>query len=63
MYTVLDGNARGSSQPCIPLPTAYSADSMTTHASPDLQAYYAARAPYYDAVYLKPERQADIAFL
>ena len=34
-----------------------------THASPDMQAYYAARAPYYDAVYLKPERQADIAFL
>jgi demethylmenaquinone methyltransferase/2-methoxy-6-polyprenyl-1,4-benzoquinol methylase len=29
----------------------------------DMQAYYAARAPYYDAVYLKPERQADIAFL
>jgi demethylmenaquinone methyltransferase/2-methoxy-6-polyprenyl-1,4-benzoquinol methylase len=34
-----------------------------THASPAMQAYYAARAPYYDAVYLKPERQADIAFL
>jgi len=30
---------------------------------PALQAYYAARAPYYDAVYAKPERQADIAFL
>jgi ubiquinone/menaquinone biosynthesis C-methylase UbiE len=28
-----------------------------------MQAYYAARAPYYDAVYLKPERRADIAFL
>lgn len=28
-----------------------------------MQAYYAARAPYYDAVYLKPERKADIAFL
>jgi demethylmenaquinone methyltransferase/2-methoxy-6-polyprenyl-1,4-benzoquinol methylase len=34
-----------------------------THASQDMQGYYAARAPYYDAVYLKPERQADIAFL
>jgi demethylmenaquinone methyltransferase/2-methoxy-6-polyprenyl-1,4-benzoquinol methylase len=28
-----------------------------------MQAYYAARAPYYDAVYLKPERRQDIAFL
>ena len=28
-----------------------------------MQAYYAARAPYYDAVYLRPERRADIAFL
>lgn len=28
-----------------------------------MHAYYAERAPYYDAVYLKPERQADIAFL
>jgi demethylmenaquinone methyltransferase/2-methoxy-6-polyprenyl-1,4-benzoquinol methylase len=34
-----------------------------TRASVDMQAYYAARAPYYDAVYLKPERRADIAFL
>jgi 2-polyprenyl-3-methyl-5-hydroxy-6-metoxy-1,4-benzoquinol methylase len=34
-----------------------------THASPDMQAYYAARAPYYDDVYLKPERRAEIAFL
>lgn len=25
-----------------------------------MQAYYAARAPEYDAVYLKPERQADL---
>lgn len=33
-----------------------------SHLSPELQAYYAARAPYYDAVYLKPERSADIAF-
>lgn len=31
--------------------------------SADMQAYYAARAPYYDAVYLKPERRVDIAFL
>lgn len=29
----------------------------------ELQSYYAARAPDYDAVYDKPERQADIAFL
>ncbi len=34
-----------------------------THASADMRAYYAERAPYYDAVYLKPERQADVAFL
>lgn len=34
-----------------------------THASAEMQAYYAARAPYYDAVYDKPERAADIAFL
>lgn len=31
--------------------------------STEMQAYYAARAPYYDAVYLKPERREDIAFL
>lgn len=34
-----------------------------THASAEMHAYYAARAPYYDAVYLKPERREDIAFL
>ena len=34
-----------------------------THASADMRAYYAERTPYYDAVYLKPERQADVAFL
>ena len=34
-----------------------------THASPELHAYYASRAPYYDAVYLKAERRQDIAFL
>ena len=33
------------------------------HASQDLAAYYAARAPDYDDVYLKLERRADIAFL
>lgn len=33
------------------------------HASPEMHAYYAARAPYYDAVYQKPERREDIAFL
>jgi SAM-dependent methyltransferase len=31
--------------------------------SAEMQAYYASRAPYYDAVYLKPERAKDIAFL
>lgn len=31
--------------------------------SSEMRAYYAERAPYYDAVYLKPERQSDIAFL
>lgn len=34
-----------------------------TDASTQMKAYYAARAPYYDAVYLKPERAGDIAFL
>ncbi|WP_269629970.1 class I SAM-dependent methyltransferase [Pelomonas sp. BJYL3] len=34
-----------------------------SHASAEMQAYYAGRAPYYDAVYLKPERAADIAYL
>ena len=34
-----------------------------SHASAEMQAYYAARAAYYDAVYLKPERAADIAYL
>lgn len=29
----------------------------------EMHTYYAARAPYYDDVYLKPERQQDIAFL
>lgn len=33
------------------------------HGVAEMRAYYAARAPYYDAVYLKPERRADIAFL
>jgi demethylmenaquinone methyltransferase/2-methoxy-6-polyprenyl-1,4-benzoquinol methylase len=32
---------------------------MSNPASP-LQTYYAARAPEYDSVYLKPERQADL---
>ena len=35
---------------------------MSDH-SQEMRAYYAARAPYYDAVYLKPERREDIAFL
>lgn len=34
-----------------------------TLASAEMQAYYAVRAPYYDDVYLKPERREDIAFL
>ena len=36
---------------------------MIAHASSDTRAYYAARAPDYDAVYLKPERREDISFL
>lgn len=32
---------------------------MTSHASP-MQSYYANRAPEYDNVYLKPERQGDL---
>lgn len=34
-----------------------------SHTSAEMHAYYAARAPYYDAVYLKPERSSDIAYL
>jgi len=34
-----------------------------TLSSAEMRAYYAVRAPYYDDVYLKPERRADIAFL
>jgi ubiquinone/menaquinone biosynthesis C-methylase UbiE len=36
---------------------------MSASVDPSLRAYYAARAPYYDAVYDKPERIADIALL
>src|SRR3954471_780025 len=36
---------------------------MPPTADEALRAYYAARAPYYDTVYAKPERQADIASL
>lgn len=36
---------------------------MDAQTSREMQSYYAARAPYYDAVYLKPERRDDIAFL
>lgn len=32
----------------------------TTVSSQDMQAYYAQRAPYYERVYHKPERQADL---
>ena len=35
---------------------------MVPHTSRDLLAYYTARAPIYDAVYMRPERQDDIAF-
>ena len=34
-----------------------------TSIDPDLRRYYAERAPYYDAVYAKPERARDLAFL
>lgn len=34
-----------------------------SHSSDEMQAYYAARASYYDAVYLKPERARDLMFL
>ncbi len=34
-----------------------------SHASTEMRAYYAARAPDYDVVYQKPERAADIAYL
>src|SRR5688572_9551670 len=42
--------------------TLFNRSSMS-HASPEMHAYYAARAPYYDAVYSKPERRRDIEFL
>jgi ubiquinone/menaquinone biosynthesis C-methylase UbiE len=35
---------------------------MSSHESP-MESYYAARAPEYDDVYLKPERQADLRAL
>ncbi len=35
----------------------------TSHASPEMQQYYATRAPHYDDVYRKPERAKDLAFL
>ena len=34
-----------------------------SQANSDMHAYYAARAPHYDAVYRKPERRDDIFFL
>ena len=34
-----------------------------TSVDPGMKRYYAERAPYYNAVYAKPERAADIAFL
>ena len=34
-----------------------------TRTTSEMLSYYAARAPYYDEVYLKPERRNDIAFL
>ena len=37
--------------------------SAPAASSAEMRAYYASRAPYYDAVYLKPERAQDIAFL
>jgi len=40
-----------------------SVQGKVTYVSPQMQAYYAARAPYYDAVYLQPERRTDIAYL
>jgi len=36
---------------------------MTSPTTRELNAYYSARAPYYDAVYDKPERRRDIEFL
>lgn len=41
------------------VPGGHGADAR----SAEMHAYYASRAPYYDAVYLKPERAQDIAFL
>lgn len=45
-----------------PLPSAFNVQGMTSPDS-EMQRYYANRAPYYDAVYDKPERRGDIAFL
>jgi ubiquinone/menaquinone biosynthesis C-methylase UbiE len=38
-------------------------DTVMPVNSAEMSAYYAASAPYYDAVYAKPERREDIAFL
>ena len=62
MYTVLKGIARGTIESLLPAANCLKSGRMT-HASPEMQSYYAARAPYYDDVYLKPERRNDIALL
>lgn len=36
---------------------------MTSASTRQMNAYYSGRAPYYDAVYEKPERKRDIEFL
>jgi ubiquinone/menaquinone biosynthesis C-methylase UbiE len=48
--------ASSSGPPALPM-------TATTPLSAEMLAYYQARAPYYDAVYARPERAADIAFL
>lgn len=40
--------------------SAPATSAATTESDADLQAYYAARAVEYDAIYRKPERQADL---
>jgi SAM-dependent methyltransferase len=45
------------------LDPARDSGALQPPSSCEMKAYYAARAPDYDAVYLKPERQNDIAFL
>src|SRR5262245_55194964 len=44
-------------------PTRGAHAAVVSYGDSTIRAYYAARAPYYDDVYEKPERRGDLAFL